>query len=401
MMQHGTTGTAFNDGMASSADTVSNSSFIITPHTIVGFLSGVIWVHCAATAQTYSSRDPHLLHVLAAFSAPNTADTVIARLPETPGVGYLIHELSRIGALTVVDGLAVPEVPCNEDSVQDPTCDTEPPGHLVDAYLAPLAEGFDSLASTLGAIGPEVDESIRQATGIGLKPRLMACTNALLALRKAVDQRVPAWVQAQLQTLELPKRGLSIHLGSGSATLDGWVNIDVWPAPLSLDLRWGLPFEDESVERAYLSHTLEHFYYPGEVNCLLREIGRVMAPGGRIRVVVPDIEAAIHAYVNNDQRFFAGRRDSAWPKWETLTRLDSFLGYAGVGPRPGMFGAAHKFGYDFETLARCLADAGFREITRSTYQGSVDPTFNIDSLSSYAGANVDGRYYSLFVEAVA
>jgi predicted SAM-dependent methyltransferase len=217
-------------------------------------------------------------------------------------------------------------------------------------------------------------------------------------MQQAVEARTPAWIRSQLERLALPQRGLSIHLGSGSARLDGWVNVDVWPAELALDFRRGLPFGAGSADRVYLSHVLEHLPYPDGVVQLLREIHRVLAPGGRIRIVVPDIEQCIEAYVKNDRRFFEGRRE-AWPGWNIRTRMESFLGYAGVGANPSQFGLSHKFGYDFETVSRVLEDAGFGAIARSTYQGSEDPALQVDHASAYAGANVDGRYYSLFVEA--
>ena len=70
-----------------------------------------------------------------------------------------------------------------------------------------------------------------------------------------------------------------------------------------------------------------------------------------------------------------------------------------MGPFPGMFGEAHKWGYDFETLAHILSEAGFSDVERSTYEGSSDPAFRVDHSSAWAGATVDGRDYSLFVDA--
>jgi predicted SAM-dependent methyltransferase len=303
----------------------------------------------------------------------------------------------RIGAL----------LPCERSESQETEGDAgsqdligPSPGDLVKSHLAPLALGLDSLSTTLAAIGPEIDEALQRETGLGLKSRLMACAAAFLGIRRELEKRIPEWIETQLRKLSLPEKGLSLHLGAGSTELEGWLSVDVWPAQLSLDLRWGLPFADQRVERVYLSHTLEHLWYPGEAARLLKEIRRVLTSRGRIRIVVPDIEAAIQAYVQNDREFFEGRRATAWPEWDIRTRMESLLGYAGVGPHPGRFAEAHKYGYDFETVARLLDDAGFREIQRCTFQGSVDPMMRIDHTSSYAGARIDGRYYSLFVEAI-
>jgi hypothetical protein len=115
--------------------------------------------------------------------------------------------------------------------------------------------------------------------------------------------------------------------------------------------------------------------------------------------VVPDIEQCLRAYVRRDRRFFAARR-AQWPWWPpTSTRLESFLGYAGVGASPGAFVSSHKFGYDYETLRLLLRRAGFRRIERSGFMRSRVPSLRIDDASRVAGAKHGRRYYSLFVEA--
>ena len=249
------------------------------------------------------------------------------------------------------------------------------------------------------ASGLQVAYEIRAETGVGLEARLQSALAGLTAVQQAIGSRAGRWVATQVDRLDLPVTDLSLNIGSGSRCIDGWVNIDAWPAPLAMDLRWGLPFEDERAARVYMSHVLEHMYYPNEAVALLREVRRILRPGGRIRLIVPDIEASIAAYASGDRRFFEGRRD-LWPHWKINTRLESFLGFAGAGPHPGMFGDAHKWGYDFETAAHLLRQTGFRDVQRSTFQGSHDPVLRIDETSHWAGGNVDGRYYSLFIEAI-
>ena len=84
------------------------------------------------------------------------------------------------------------------------------------------------------------------------------------------------------------------------------------------------------------------------------ELKRVIAPRGVLRIVVPDIEQCIEAYTANDRRFFDSRRET-WSWWpEKTTRLEDFLTYSGVGAEPAYLFEAHKYGYDFETLAKAL-----------------------------------------------
>ena len=54
-------------------------------------------------------------------------------------------------------------------------------------------------------------------------------------------------------------------------------------------------FPDESCERVYLGHVLEHVPWP-EVAGLLGEVARVLVPGGEVMVVGPDIYRTIDRY---------------------------------------------------------------------------------------------------------
>lgn len=374
--------------MEADFDVVGDGERVVNPLTTLGFANGAVWVHCGQSGQIYSSHDPRVATVLAAFAKPATPEKALGDLAGDLAIRRHVLEIARIGALICV------EDPRSSQDIHEPA-----PGDLVEAHLTPIASGLDALASTLSALAPQIAADIRRDTRVGLEARLTAIKSAVLVFKQEIDRRIPGWVERQLEALAPPERGLSLHLGSGSKAIDGWINIDSWPAQLSLDLRWGLPFTDASADRVYLSHTLEHLFYPHEVHSLLSEIARVLAPGGIVRIVVPDIEIAIAAYVENDLRFFEGRRETSWPDWDIETRLESFLGYAGVGPHPGMFAHAHKYGYDFETLAHALECAGFHTVTRCAYQGSRDSKLRIDDASAYAGAQKDGRYYSLFVEA--
>lgn len=62
------------------------------------------------------------------------------------------------------------------------------------------------------------------------------------------------------------------------------------------DLSKGIPFPDASVDVVYHSHMLEHL--DREVaELFLREIFRVLTPGGILRVVVPDFELVCREYI--------------------------------------------------------------------------------------------------------
>ena len=66
---------------------------------------------------------------------------------------------------------------------------------------------------------------------------------------------------------------------------------------------------------------------------------------------------------------------------------------------PDSFMLPHRYGYDFETLSMMLFDAGFAHVEESAYMGSSDATLRVDDNAAFAGVALEGRSFSLFVEA--
>jgi SAM-dependent methyltransferase len=101
-----------------------------------------------------------------------------------------------------------------------------------------------------------------------------------------------------------PARLRRIHLGCGSKHRPGWLNLDLHPAAdLRLDLREPLPLPDACAEWVYSEHFLEHLAYPGEVGRVLAECRRVLEPGGRLSIGVPDSEWPLREYAEGGEYF--------------------------------------------------------------------------------------------------
>ena len=77
---------------------------------------------------------------------------------------------------------------------------------------------------------------------------------------------------------------IKLNLGSGPRPLDGYVNLDIADGH---DARSLSDYADESVDEVRASHVLEHINFR-ETDAVLREWVRVLKPGGRLRIAVPN-----------------------------------------------------------------------------------------------------------------
>jgi len=335
---------------------------------------------------------PNLVALLGHFVRPQSLMTVLGQVPapQRVAVQQVFEHLMKIGVLVASDGPAAadPEIAWSADRAN--------------AHLRHLARAVYDLGGDVSCLAAFAETALREKTGVGLERRLMALLAAVDGLKAELAALRGDFVGPQLARLDLhaDSRDLNLHLGAGPTRIDGFVNIDIQGAPLNLNLAWGLPFADGSVKRIYVSHMLEHLFYPHDVGAFLREMFRVLAPGGRLRLAVPDIGACIAAYAANDATFFASRHET-WDWWpKDLTPLESFLAYAGAGAEPGHLLESHKFGYDIETITKALKAAGFETVVPSSHMHSEDPLLRVDDASSVASARHGDRFYALFVEAV-
>jgi len=263
-----------------------------------------------------------------------------------------------------------------------------------------LLEATYALAGELRGLGPVAHGLLRERQLASARERLVTAIEAIRALHTDLAAVRGAALVPQLSALGLHEgsRELRVHIGCGGHELAGWINVDNHPAPLAINLDWGLPLPSGSARYVFVAHLLEHLFHPAQSSRLLAEIRRVLAPGGVVRVVVPDIEKYLRAYASGDEAFFVERRRERGLPLE-LTNLETLLPYAGANATPDALFEHHKFGYDFATLASALERAGFVDVRRCGYQQSPHTELRVDDASSNAAAQHDGQHYSLFVEA--
>ena len=199
-----------------------------------------------------------------------------------------------------------------------------------------------------------------------------------LAQRAITTALLPLEVRKAQQLLH-KERPLKLHIGCGNTYLAGWINIDLARPGKRRDLRWdlrrGLPFPDGAVEAIFSEHFFEHLEVADGLR-FLKECKRVLAPGGVLRIGVPDLERYIHSYLGADnllEDYRSGRPTQAIAFGEIF------------------FFHGHRSMYDFETLKRILVEVGFAVVRRSAF-GESKLTPSPDS--------EDRRQETLYVEAI-
>ena len=174
--------------------------------------------------------------------------------------------------------------------------------------------------------------------------------------------------------MEQTKRQL--HIG-GEARYAGWENYNIQPGDAvdhvgnTLDLS---RFEDNTFKTVYASHVLEHFDHVTEVDTVLSEWFRVLVPGGKVCIGVPDLDVLFPSLLNRSLRY----RD----RYFTMQMI--------FGGQSNKYDY-HKIGWNFDTLSHYLNKTGFIDVVRVEFFGFFSDTTML---------NVGGHNISLNVSAV-
>ncbi len=154
----------------------------------------------------------------------------------------------------------------------------------------------------------------------------------------------------------LPRR---LHIG-GTTRFQGWETFNAVPGEYvdhlgnAKDLA---RFADNSFADVYASHVLEHFDYRDELQQALQEWRRVLVPGGRLHVSVPDLEVLA--------RLVLDRRLSAQERFHVMRMM-----FGGHVDRYDY----HQVGLTEEFLGDYLRAAGYAGIRRVADLGFFDDT---------------------------
>jgi predicted SAM-dependent methyltransferase len=205
-----------------------------------------------------------------------------------------------------------------------------------------------------------------RAVSAALTARVRAW-NAAARTRYRVDQRVrqERRRRSRLHALQF-ERGLLLDLGASSLHLPGWVSLDIEPDELGIRMdaakRW--PFADHSARAVRGEHVIEHLTFD-EAEVCIREMFRVLEPGGVCRICTPDLEGIARAYVTRDEDALEIHRLHGYvaPTWSHL-------------PNNYMRMWGHQYMFDFDALSYLLERAGFEGVERASFNTSRHAVLN-------------------------
>lgn len=145
-----------------------------------------------------------------------------------------------------------------------------------------------------------------------------------------------------------------------------------------LGYKRAIPIGDEALHGIFTEHCLEHITY-SECVSVFRDFFRLLAPGGVVRVIVPDggkyVELYSRAIKGEDVVFpyvgAAGKKD---------LEIDSEIQFTPMMAVNRIFRSyGHQFAYDADTLMSMLGHVGFVKARRVQFGEGANPNLIIDS----------------------
>lgn len=136
------------------------------------------------------------------------------------------------------------------------------------------------------------------------------------------------------------------------------------------DIVNGLPIQAESCRAIYCSHILEYLAV-NDFRIALRNTHSYLMKEGIFRLVLPDLETLVKAYIRNEEwnASILFMENSCLGKKVRSKGLKGFL-------REWLGNSSHLWMWDFKAINVELKSAGFREIRRAQFGNSKDQLFN-------------------------
>lgn len=190
-------------------------------------------------------------------------------------------------------------------------------------------------------------------------------------VRLANDGRIASYLSAH----EVKK----LHLGAGGNILQGWCNTDIYPdikTGVFLDITKKFPFLDNTFDYIFSEHTMEHIELRRGIKSL-EECFRVLKPGGKLRIAMPNLGYLIDLY----------RSDKTEIQLKEIKRVVDMV-YPDIKIYQDSFvinnffkNWGHKFIYDYKLLKELMERSGFKNVIQCQVGESNDK--NLQKLEAH------------------
>ena len=179
---------------------------------------------------------------------------------------------------------------------------------------------------------------------------------------------------------DFPKK---LEIGNDIGIDNTWETLDIRGNPtIKTDIIQPLTMiKDETYDLVYMSHVLEHVPWYLVIT-VLKEIKRILKPGGSIEVWVPDFNKFVFMYITKQPQLdwpLSPEHSEFNPSKNILTWLNMRL-LGGFKDKKYGFGKQgsecwHKTLFDYQHLGNCLLSVGFKNIKQLNVPRGYDHGF--------------------------
>lgn len=151
---------------------------------------------------------------------------------------------------------------------------------------------------------------------------------------------------------------MKLNIGCGSRRIEGYTGVDAIERPAADIIAHAnkIPLGDGVVEEVMAIHLFEHFYR-WECDAVLQEWHRLLIPGGRLILELPNLLKCCHNVIA-DMGTLRGGKDpdqlTLWGLYGDPRQSDAFM--------------SHKWGWTPKTLRAILLENGFIDVEEGVTQ---------------------------------
>lgn len=181
-------------------------------------------------------------------------------------------------------------------------------------------------------------------------------------------------------------RPFRLNLGSGGKLISGWRNCDLYPGP-GIEFEFdqsNLPYHDSTIHAIRSEHALEHSASHYVAEAAVKDWARALRYGGRLHLMVPDIDLCAKAFLEAEDRARAPGEKYTLKEWYLYT-MYGIQKAQGAEPDEGQH---HRTGFTKKSLERLLTSNGFTVESITNYDGFGTPSIEAHAVQTGKQPNV-------------